>query len=240
VLNEAHRLNAGVLDRPQPADPQSAAARLVAAAQRGPLDHRETLESRPEVWSDDPAPAVDAGAILRSAVLLILLAAVGAAGAFAAATYADKVYAARSEIAFDLRGLSWDSAERFLATQAVIATSQRVLEPIAAALGLQVKEIEEHLEVEKIGSSGVVRLQYADKSGPLALDVARAVTDRYLAELSVFGGRESTGQWVLSPAFLLDEPIAPQPLRAAALGALAGLVVGIAGLLLRALARPAR
>ena len=51
---------------------------------------------------------------------------------------------------------------------------------------------------------------------------------------------ESTGHWVLTRAFLHDDPIAPQPLRAAALGALAGLVVGVAVVLLRALARSTR
>ena len=238
--SEGQRLNTDVLDRPQAADTRSPAAKRVPAGGRDGPHEPEMDKSELDSWPGEHAAVVTAGTILRWALLLMSLAGVGAAGGFVAADYADEVYAARSEIAFDLRSLDWDSSERFLATQAVIARSRTVLKPIGAALSVDLKELEDHLEVATIGSSGVVRLQYASENGPLALDVVRALTDRYLAELRMFDKTESTGHWVLTRAFLLDDPIAPQPLRAAALGALAGLVVGVAVVLLRALARSTR
>jgi capsular polysaccharide biosynthesis protein len=215
-------------------------AKSVDAGRDGARADRETDRSKLEPSSEQIYTVVDARAILRLALLFMLLASVGAAGGFAAAGYLDKVYAARSEIAFDLRGLDWDSSERFLETQTVIARSRTVLSPIGTALGIPVQELEGRFQVEKIGASSVVRLQYSDKSASLALDVVGALTNRYLAELRAFGGRESTGHWVLTPAFLLEAPIAPQPLRAAALGALAGFLVGVALLFIRAVVRQPR
>lgn len=240
VPSGTRRLSQGALDPPDFANARGPASRRLDGGRHGALEDREADGSELHSRFGEPGNVVDARAILRLALLFMLLAGVGAAGGFAAAGYVDKVYAARSEIAFDLRGLDWDSSERFLATQVVIARSRTVLSPIGAALGIPIQELEDHFEVEKIGASGVVRLQYADESGALALDVTRALTNRYLAELRAFGGKESTGHWVLTPAFLLEAPIAPKPLRAAALGALAGLLVGVAALLLRALVRPTR
>jgi hypothetical protein len=237
VPRDVRRLNTDFPDSSKPAGYLDRGAKLVDAGR--PVD-QETDGSKPEPPSDQLSTVVDARAILRLVLLFVLLASGGAGGGFAAAGYLDKVYAARSEIAFDLRDLDWDSSERFLETQAVIARSRTVLSPIGTALGIPISELEAHLEVEKVGASSVVRLQYADKNGSLALEVVGALTNRYLAELRAFGGRASTGHWVLTPAFLLDAPVAPQPLRASALGALAGLLVGIAVLFLRAVGRQPR
>jgi uncharacterized protein involved in exopolysaccharide biosynthesis len=171
----------------------------------------------------------------RLVALSIFLIAIAAAGAYAVSSVGERIYAARSEIAFDLRDLGWDSSERFLSTQPVIANSRAVLTPIAAAFGIPVSDLEERLSVETVGGSGVVRLQFAHSAEVVALEITRAITTRYLAELTAFDQVDPIRRWVITEAFLLDQPISPQPLRAAALGAVAGLALAAGVVLLRVL-----
>lgn len=186
-----------------------------------------------------PGPLEPARSIRRAAwrlvALSICLIAVAAGGAYAVSSVGEPIYAARSEIAFDLRDLGWDSAERFLSTQPLIANSRAVLAPIAAAFGIPIGELEAGLSVETVGGSGVIRLQFAHPAGAVALEITRAITARYLAELTAFDQVDPIRRWVITEAFLLDEPILPQPLRAAALGAVAGLALAAGVVLLRIL-----
>ena len=158
--SEGQRLNMDVLDRPQAADTRSPAAKRVPAGGRDGPHEPEMDKSELDSWPGEPAAVVTAGTILRWALLLMSLAGVGAAGGFVAADYADEVYAARSEIAFDLRSLDWDSSERFLATQAVIARSRTVLKPIGAALSVDLKETRRspggrHHRIQRRGAAAV-------------------------------------------------------------------------------------
>lgn len=176
----------------------------------------------------------------RLAVLSVVLIAVATAGAYAVSSMGEKIYAARSEIAFDLRALGWDSSERFLSTQPLITKSGAVLAPIAAAFGIPISELEDGLSVDTVGASGVVRLQFAQPSGTLALEITRAITARYLAELTAFDQVDPIHRWVITEAFLLEDSVSPQPLRAAALGAVAGLALAAGVVLLRVLTWPPR
>jgi capsular polysaccharide biosynthesis protein len=189
--------------------------------------------------SQEPGQAVIV-AIWRLVTLSILLIMVAAAAAYAVASLGERIYAARSEIAFDLRDLDWDASKQFLATQTVIAKSRYVLMPIASVFRLPVQDLETRLSVEIVGDSGVVRLQYADVSEGQALDITRRITARYLMALTEFEQLKPASRWVLSEAFLLDDPISPQPLRAAALGALAGLILSAGIVLIRVQLWPAR
>ena len=186
-----------------------------------------------------PAPAAYR-AIARLAACSILLISVSAAGAYAVAARSQPVYAARSEVAFDLRSFGWDASERFLRTQPLIARSRNVLNPIAAQFDMPVANLEERFSVEPVGASGVIRLQFANPGKTLALDVLRALTARYLAETSAFDQTGPTVRWIITEPFLLAEPISPQPLRAAALGALGGAVLAAGIIMLWTLPWPAR
>ena len=186
-----------------------------------------------------PAPATYR-MIARLAACSILLVAVSAAGAYAVAARSEPVYAARSEVAFDLRSFGWDASERFLRTQPLIAKSRNVLNPIAAQFDRPVADLDERFSVETVGGSGVIRLQFADPRKTVALDVLRALTARYLAEISAFDQAGPSVRWIITAPFVLAAPISPQPLRAAALGALGGLVLAAGVIMLWTLAWPAR
>jgi capsular polysaccharide biosynthesis protein len=172
------------------------------------------------------------------ALLLALPVLAGSAAAVGTAQLADPVYAARSEIIFDLRALDWSATDRFLATQTVLAQTRGTLAPVAEALSIPVGELDSRLSAAMVGQSTVLRLEYRDRSRQRAVDVLGAVTDRYLATLRDLGRGPGGGSHrLLTPAYALDAPVEPQPFRAAALGAAVGLAIAIAGALL--LRRPA-
>jgi len=206
-------------ERARPASGRTAAAgveRRSAPATAGP--------AAPEPW---------ARVIGRFAVLLLAPMLTAGAGAYVVTEQSPRIYAAQSEIVFDVRDLSWASAERFLATQVVVARSRALLDPIAAAFDMPVRRLEEGLSVETVAQSGVLRLQYASPSAALAVEINRAITDRYLLHLRQFEQAWRGDHRLLTPTFLIEDPIAPRPLRAAAIGAVVGLAIGAAGLVLR-------
>lgn len=150
--------------------------------------------------------------------------------AYVAAALGEPLYAARSEVVFHLRDLGADAAARFLATQALTAQSRIVLEPVAARLGVPAGVLDEQLSVEVLPGSNVMRLEHAHRDGAVALATVQDVTGRYLTLLRDVEMIEEASHRLLTPAFVLDEPVAPRPLRAAALGALVGLAL-VAGVL---------
>lgn len=185
------------------------------------------------------APAPGRWTSVRLIALLLLPVVLAAAGAYLVASRIEKTYAARSEILFHLaRG--GDVAERFLATQSVVAQSRAVLTPVARKLLVPVEALEERLKVEFPKGSSVMRLQYADPDGAAALDVVRAVTDQYLTALRQIEVAEGGGHQLFVPPYLLDEPVWPQPLQAAAVGAAVGLAIAAAALVLVQQSRAAR
>ena len=166
------------------------------------------------------------------ALLLALPVLAGAGAAVGTARLAEPTYAARSEVIFDLRSLDWSATDRFLATQTVLAQTRGTLAPVAEALSIPVADLDRRLSAAMVGQSTVLRLEYRDRSKQRAVDVLRAVTDNYLATLRDLGrGPGTTGHRLLTPAYALDAPVEPQPIRAAALGAAVGLALAIAGAL---------
>lgn len=172
------------------------------------------------------------------ALLVALPVLAGAAAAIGTTQLVAPTYAARSEIIFDLRALDWSATDRFLATQTVLAQTRGTLAPVAEELAIPVGDLDRRLSAAMVGQSTVLRLEYRDRSRERAVDVLRAVTDRYLATLRDLGrGPAGPGHRLLTPAYALESPVEPQPLRAGALGAAVGLAIAIAAALL--LRRPA-
>jgi capsular polysaccharide biosynthesis protein len=165
-------------------------------------------------------------------LLLILPVLIAASAAFVVASQSQRVYAGRSEIVLDLRNLGWDTAERFIGTELAVAESRAVLAPVAEKFGVLVRDMERRLSAEPIRNSSIVRLQYEDPDPARALEITIAVTERYLSVLQELASQEDIRLRVLTPPFLLEEPVSPEPLRAAAVGAVVGMALAIIGIIL--------
>jgi capsular polysaccharide biosynthesis protein len=159
--------------------------------------------------------------------LLIAPVVVAAIVAFVGASSLAPAYGARSDVVFHLQQ-SGDVTERYLATQAVIVRSQTILGPVSHAVGIPIEKLERELSVEFPKGSAVMRLEYADHDGTVALKVVQAIVDRYLAVLSETEGVDKTSHQLLAPPFLLEEPVRPKPMQAAAVAAALGLALSIA------------
>jgi capsular polysaccharide biosynthesis protein len=182
------------------------------------FDHESDLQGIPGLRSD----------WVRWLLLFFGLTVVAAGAAFLVSSSLPPSFGARSEIVFQLdqRGTISD---RFLSTQTVIVKSRAVLEPVAMILGIPLSELEDHVDVSFPKGSGLMRIEFTDDDSRAALDVTRAVTDQYVAVLEGFGRVERARFQLLSPPYLLSDPVGPKPLQATALGAALGLTIGIAG-----------
>ena len=184
-----------------------------------------------------PRPRLSLGSIWRWALLgaaPILLAAIAA---FVSTMFIQQTWAARSEILFLLGNASGDVAQRFLATQQVLATGHAVLAPVAETFHIAVDDLEKNISADLVKTSTVMRLEFHDHRPDVALEVTRSVTERYLAALRGVEIGSGAQHQLLVPAYQLSEPISPRPLQAAALGGVVGLAIVAAALLLRGQAR---
>lgn len=201
--------------------------------------HLRSVDTGPRPTPPAPAPSDAAPRLtLRLAALLVLPVLICAAAAYGGAALLDKVYAARADILFHL-SRSGDHAERFLATQAVVAQSRAILEPVAAELGVPIERIEEDLGVEFPKDGAVMRIEFATHSQTAALDVIKLVTQHYLQALRPIETAEGASHQVLVAPYVLEEPVWPKPLQAVALGALVGVALSAVALALRPQRRPA-
>lgn len=174
------------------------------------------------------------------ALLLLVPVLLAGLGSGAVSALSPTVYGARSEIVFSLRDMGWDLAERFLATQLVIAESGTTLAPVAGQFSMRLSELRDDLHVDVVRSSGVMRIEYRHTDAATAEAVVKTITDRYLVALREFEQVEGGSHRLLTPAQLLEDPIGPKPLRAFAIGALAGLAIAAAALVLRTQLAPPR
>jgi uncharacterized protein involved in exopolysaccharide biosynthesis len=244
-----------------------------------------------------------------TSILLVLLCVLTVAGAaIAAYLYADgreEVFGGRAEILYEGAEVSLTSeAERQIATQRALLMSASTLGPVAERFGLAPDDFDEHVLVESVDDSNVLRLTVDDADPERAVAVTQAVAESYiaqvhsaespeleeakeliesrieelagqlpdlqrrfdnakrkaaarqstladsqlLAEIQSLLGRIGSLQdrltelelqqitdaraRILTPAYLLDEPLEPQPVRAGAAGAIAGIFVACLALLL--------
>lgn len=202
----------------------------------------ETRTSPTASATDSPAgrPAAGRGRFLLWLGLLCLLPVLLAGtAAYVAANYLDEVRAGRSEIMFHLPELAGDAANRFLATQPVVARSYPVVEPVARAEAMPVDDILDNLDVTMVQGSTMMRIEYHDVDSDRIVRVLEALTIGYLGLLRDIALIEGASHRLLSAPYLLEDPVGPRPLRAAAIGAVVGLAVAFAGLVVLAqLRRP--
>jgi capsular polysaccharide biosynthesis protein len=81
-----------------------------------------------------------------------------------------------------------------------------------------------------VALSDLVRVTVEDERPERARELAQGIVDAYLAFAA--GLPVPPQVRVLSPAYVLDEPVAPRPARAAAIGLLVGLQLAIVAALL--------
>lgn len=175
-------------------------------------------------------------AVLALGLLPALLA---GAAAYVSSHYVAETWVGRSELIFHLPELSGDAASRFLATQPVIVASYPLVEPIAGVERLPVEEVTRGLSASLVQGSTLMRIEYRDTDQARILRVLEGLTEGYLTLLRDMALVEGASHRLLSAPFLLEEPVGPRPMRAAAIGAVIGLAVAFAGLVVTAqLRRP--
>lgn len=200
----------------------------------------DSVETRPDDRIEAPVEAIAAPRKsprlgLRAQLVLLALAPilVGSVVAFLFAWLSPTLHAARSEIVVNVASMDWSRAERFLATQLVVAKARTTLEPISETTKIPLRDLEKDVKAELIGSSDVIAIQYANSDAAIALDVVKAVTAQYLLSLRDYEQVGNGRHRLLMPATLLEEPVSLKPIYAAVVGAIVGIAIGIFGIMLR-------
>lgn len=216
------------------------AVALDAAGSSGesPAPHLELVRPEPlsHGWRDGgggerpPAPPLTALEVVRRVLLVVMPILICTVVAWTGAQRLQTFYAAQSDIAFDV-GQRADVMEKFLATQSVAVKSHAVLGAVSATQGIPVATLDRRLSVDFPKGGAIMRLQYSDPSGDVALQTLRAVIAQYINLLDHMKFLDSA-KYVLVPAFILEDAVWPKPLQAAALGLALGLAIGIGALAL--------
>lgn len=200
------------------------------------VDERETGRS-PEGPHFRPADWLRiAGACTAVVVIAVVCALViGARG--------PDVYGGRADILYVAPDAPLDVRQRSLATQVELARSRAVLESAAEQAGVPLDRLEDELSVDTSDQDDLLHITVSDEDRAVARRHAQAVAASYLQLAErVQGGAGEASVRLLSPAYALDSPLSPKPLRAAAVGLLIGLglATGLAVLLVRERRRPGR
>lgn len=163
----------------------------------------------------------------------------------ALSTLLPPVYGAQAELLLKPRpDLSDGAAERVMLSEEVILKSPAVLGPVATQSGVSLESLQSAVTTSMAGRSNVLRLTVADRDPTRALSLLRAIQREYAAihalNLNVDPAspdRPTLTYTSLTAPHLLDDPLAPRPLRFLAAGTLVGILVsvGVAVLLLRPL-----
>lgn len=130
--------------------------------------------------------------------------------------------------------------QRQVTTYADIVRSPYVLEPVIEELGLDVtaQELAESVVARAKPDTVLIDLTVDHTDPEVALAVTEAISEQVVDTLSELdrtkGSSESpVSATLIAEATLAPEPVAPQPLRNVAFGAIAGLVLGLGLALLR-------
>jgi uncharacterized protein involved in exopolysaccharide biosynthesis len=166
-------------------------------------------------------PALFWGALICGPVI------VGAAMAYGASLLLEPLYAARAEVVLHLSE-NGEAANRALGTQAALLRSNAVLEPVTQKFPLTVETLDEHLEIEFPLNGAVMTLQYADPVPNVATNILQEILSQYSIVSKSLNVGEATAYELIAPPYVLDEPVSPRPLQAAALGAAIGLTFAVA------------
>jgi capsular polysaccharide biosynthesis protein len=167
--------------------------------------------------------------------LLLLPPAVAVAWSFTRPTS----YAAQVDLVLvPSAGSSADAINRDLATHQVLVTRQPLVDNVARTVQRDPDDLQRNLTAEVVEQSNVLRLQVVDRDRDRAQRTAQNLALKYTAAADqVAGTSDMSRMQMVGPATLLDQPVGPKPLQAAAAGTLLGLVL-LAGLLALLRLRP--
>ncbi len=104
----------------------------------------------------------------------IVLTLVGGQAGFFGAFLFDAQWLARAEVQY--RGTAWTE------TQDVAIQSRSLVAPVAADLGVPIKEFGEHLDAGLVPGTQILRVDYVDDDEALALSVVSELSSRYLRQ----------------------------------------------------------
>ena len=210
-----------------------------------PPQHRETPDERDAEESPGGADTGPAGRSRRRVWLATALAglvvAVFAGAAVGYSLLQPKVYGAQAEFILTARPELSDAAvDRAMVTQAMIVTSDPVLGPVAAQVGISLPDLRGEISADIVGRSDVLRLTVGDRDQARAVRLVQLITDEYL-RTSTRAPTTGTGTddraplimpTMLSAASPLQSPLQPRPMRALAAGLILGLLVATAAVVL--------
>lgn len=176
-------------------------------------------------------------------VLLVALLVLPAAGAALWSAAQPSTYAAEVDLLHAPSDTSAsDTIDRQLATHRALLLRRDALDDAAAAVGRDADELADNTGVETVEGSSLLRIRVVDEDRDRAEQAAELVAGQHvrvvdrLAPASNIGGVE-----VVAPSAGRVDQVGPQPLRAAAAGALLGMVLLLAFVaLLRLRDRPSR
>ena len=122
-----------------------------------------------------------------------------------------------------------ESVDREMATHQVLLQQRPLLAETADAVGRSPEDLADSLTVEIVDGSSVLRLEVEDARPQRARESLNALVERYLESADRLAAGSDIGQLrALAPPSVLDEPVGPDALRAAAAGLLLGMVLVVA------------
>ena len=213
---------------------ESSRAKPSRAKPSGSLGSTAATTTKPSLHSalqpPEPEGRKSIWATLALGALVALLFLAPAAGALAWSIRQPPTYAAEVELLHSPSDASTvDLVDRQLATHEVLILRRQLIEEVADDVGRDAAALLDDLSVEVVEGSSVLRLRVVDTDPQRAEEAADAIASEYSRSTSLLDASSGIGTvTVLAPPDLLDDPVGPQPFRAAAGGALVGLVLAVA------------
>ncbi len=157
-------------------------------------------------------------------VALLVLPTVGAAvwSMLQAPTYAAQIDLLHRPV----DGTPSDAVDRQLATHRVLLLRRDDLDEVARAVGRDAEGFADDVSVEVVEGSSILRIEVVDENRRRAEQAAQRLADQYTGTAGRLASSSGIGEVrVVDPPTALPDPVGPQPLRAAAAGALTGAVL---------------
>lgn len=160
---------------------------------------------------------------IRQAFPVILFAAAGVGVAF----MLTPKFAARADIMIHMQQPG-DAVVRYHSSQAVIIKNRSLLAPIARDLQVEPEDMERNLTVDFPKGGDIMRIEYSDHDPGFALEALKRVVLSWQTAALPVELEESAAHQIVAPPAVLSEPVFPQPLQFAALGAAIGVFLSLA------------
>ncbi len=205
----------------------------------GEMGDRERADSRvgPHVVASQALPpraGLEPGwRPMRLAMLAVAIVAVACATSFAVGQLRPARYGAQADIVLlPDAGYSDGAVNRMLVTAQVLLTSPAVLQPVASSFGTTVSQLQRSVSTSVPDQQSlIVRLTVQDSSRARAVAVAGAIVERYRGSAVDYGIQSPVSDRFLTP-FALPGKVQPRPLRDIAAGAVVGVLLATAVVML--------